>query len=489
MFRQILMNRIRTNFVLNLISQVLRIITPFITTPYVARVLGVDNVGIFSYSLSYQTYFCMLAALGTAAYGSREIARARDDREQLSSTFWEIQLLRVFTFLVSLGGWIALICTRDQNQIVFAILTAYVVATLFDISWLYTGLEMFSYIVTRTIVMRVIEVVAIFTLVKDSNDLPLYCGIMGGGMLLGNVALWMSLRKYVDPIKLHGIRPFRHLKGTLIFFLPSIATTIYTVLDKTLIHVITASSYENGIYEQATKVIDIAKAVTITSLSTVLSPRSTYLYKNHDYELIKSNLRLSVDIMMAIGFGFVFGIFSVADRFVPVFFGSGYDGVILLLKLLAPIIVVITVSAALGDQYYNPAGLRLKSAMFLLVGAGCNVVLNLILIPIFKSSGAVVASVCAETIITALYLINCDGYLRFRQIAVIAYKKIIAGAVMFGAIYLAKPFIPETVAGLLILVFGGGTMYVLALLALRDSAMIRVSRELIARFKKKILRK
>ena len=66
---------------------------------------------------------------------------------------------------------------------------------------------------------------------------------------------------------------------------------------------------------------------------------------------------------------------------------------------------------------------------------------------------------------------------------------IIAGAVMFGAIYLAKPFIPETVAGLLILVFGGGTMYVLALLALRDSAMIRVSRELIAGFKKKILRK
>ena len=481
-------SRIRTNFILNLIAQVLRIITPFITTPYVSRVLGVDNVGIFSYSLSYQSYFTLLAVLGTAAYGAREIARNRDNRQLTTVTFWEIQFLRIFTTIVSLAGWTIFIGLQNDNKIVFVILTAYIIAALFDISWFYTGLEMFSYIVARTILIRVLEVVAIFTLVKQSGDLPLYCGIMGGGMLIGSLSLWLNLHKYVDRIRIREIRPFRHLKGTLIFFLPSIATTIYTVLDKILIGLITVSTYENGIYEQATKVIEIAKAVTITSLSTVLSPRSTYLYKNRNYDLIKHNLLLSVDIMLCIGFGFVFGISAVADRFVPIFFGNGYDGVILLLRLMSPIIVVITISGALGDQYYNPAGLRLKSSIFLIIGACCNLILNLILIPLYKSSGAVIASVCAETIITALYLINCDGYLRLKQIVIVSYKKIIAGTGMLIAIYFAKGAIPETVTGLLLLVAGGASIYFILLLILRDSAVLKVLHELVGGIRKKLIR-
>lgn len=481
-------SRIRTNFILNLISQVLRIITPFITTPYVARVLGVDNVGIFSYSYSYQSYFCLLAILGTAAYGSREIARNRDSRERVSHTFWEIQSLRCITFLIALAGWFVLIYLQSENQTIFILLTTYVVAALFDISWLYTGLEMFSYIVARTVLIRVLEVIAIFTLVKDSDDLPIYCLIMGGGMLVGNMSLWLNLRKYVDRVSLKSLHPFVHLKGTLVFFLPSIATTMYTVLDKTLIGLITGSNYENGIYEQASKVIEIAKAVTFTSLSTVLSPRSTYLYLHGEYETIKKNLILSVDIMLTIGFGFVFGIMAVADRFVPVFFGPGYDGVVPLLRLLSPIIVVITISAALGDQYYNPAGLRLKSAIFLLIGGFGNLILNLILIPLFKSSGAVIASVCAETLITTLYLVNCNGYLHLRQILSVAYRKIIAGAGMLAVIMVSHRFIPDTIVGLLVMVAVGCISYLILLIVLKDSATHTILGEL-GKTAKKIINK
>ena len=101
------MKRIRTNYILNTLSQVLRIITPFITTPYISRVLGVDNVGIFSYSYSLQSYFCLFSVLGTVAYGSREIARNRDDRAKVSRAFWEIESLRVVTSLIAVTGWIS----------------------------------------------------------------------------------------------------------------------------------------------------------------------------------------------------------------------------------------------------------------------------------------------------------------------------------------------------------------------------------------------
>lgn len=473
------MHRIRTNFILNTISQVLRIITPFITTPYVARVLGVENVGTFSYSYSIQSYFCLFAVLGTAAYGSREIACARDDRSETSLIFWEIELLTVFTSLIAMFGWGIVITLHPENRILYILLTTYLLASMLDISWLYTGLELFPFIVARSVIVRLIEAVCIFVFVRSFNDLPIYCAIMGGGTLIGNVTLWLGIRRSIDFIKIQDLHPFRHLKGTLVFFLPTIATTIYTVLDKTLIGVITKSSYENGCYEQATKVIEIAKAITFTSLNTVLSPRSSYLFVNRDFSKIKDNLLLSVDIMLALGFGFTFGIASVSKRFVPIFFGAGYDGVVLLLKLLSPIIPVITVSNALGAQYYNPAGLRMKSSIYLLVGAVVNLILNLILIPRFKSAGAIVASVVAELVITGLYLINCDGYLKLIQILKLCYKKIISGTLMAGVIIVLYRFTNNTMGGLAEMVILGGFTYVAMLVFFKDGAAKYIGKELL----------
>ena len=326
-------NRLRTNFILNTIAQMLRIITPFITTPYVSRVLGVDNVGIFSYSYSIQSYFCLFAVLGTATYGMREIARNRDNRALVSLSFWEIETMRATAALAALAGWMVVIGVAD-NRVIFIILSTYLVASMLDISWLYIGLEMFPFIVARTITIRVLEVVSIFVFVKSASDLPIYCAIMGGGTLIGNITLWLNLHRCVDRVRRSELHPWRHFKETLVYFLPSIATSIYTVLDKTLIGAITSSKYENGIYEQATKVIEIAKAIAFGSLNMVMNPRSSYLYQTGQFEKIKANLKLSTDIMLAISFGFTFGIAVVSDRFVPTFFGSGYDGVILLLKLL-----------------------------------------------------------------------------------------------------------------------------------------------------------
>ena len=203
------MHRIRTNFILNTFAQVLRIITPFITTPYVSRVLGVGNVGTFSYSYSIQSYFSLFAVLGTVAYGSREIARIRDDREQTSIVFWEIELLTIFTSMVAILGWCFVIALHPENRILYLLLTAYLIAALLDISWLYTGLELFPFIVARSVIVRLLEVACIFVFVRTKNDLPIYCAIMGGGTLVGNLTLWISLKKNIDVINLKKLNKKR----------------------------------------------------------------------------------------------------------------------------------------------------------------------------------------------------------------------------------------------------------------------------------------
>ncbi len=465
------MDKMKRNYILNTVFQVLRLLTPLVVTPYISRVLGVDGVGIFSYTYSIQYYFSIFAVLGATGYGAREIARSRDSGEETSRLFWEIELMVVCTSLLSISVWTVFVIMSGEYQFYYTILSLYIVAAMLDVSWFFTGLERFPEIVLKNIAVRLLEVALVFLLIKRAEDLYLYFIIMAGGTFFGNVSLWFSLPKHLCKVKLSSLKVFRHFKGTLVYFLPTIATSIYTVLDKTLIGAITKDTAENGSYEQTTKIIDIAKAVCFVSLNTVIGPRSTYLFAHKEFDKVKSTLKTSLEFSMLLSIGMACGIAGVSNIFVPWFFGDGFEMVAVLLKFMAPIIVIISISNALGYQYYDPAGLRLKSAKYLIVGAVCNLILNCLLIPYFKSAGAVVGSVVSELVITILYLKNCDGYLYLTDVLKMTWKKLIAGGVMlFGLIFVSN-YLKPVFTHVVLSVAAGIVVYFLLLLLLRDNIL------------------
>ena len=471
------MNKVKRNYILNTSFQVLRLIVPLVVTPYISRVLGAEGVGTFSYTYSIQYYFSLFAALGVSAYGGREIARCQGQPRQYSLLFWEIKLLSLVTALVSMLAWGLFVWQVQEYRLYYWILSMYLLASALDISWFYIGLERFPEITIRNIVIRLLEVALVLLLVKKAEDLYIYFFIMAGGTLVGNLALWPGMRKLLVRVPWSELRIFRHFKNTLIYFLPTIATSIYTVLDKSLIGLITKDVAENGYYEQATKVIDILKAVVFVSLNAVLGPRCTNLYAKGKVEEIKGILRGSVDFMLLLGIGAVFGLIGVANLFVPWFFGDGFDRVGILLKCLAPIIVVITISNSLGYQYYDPAGQRLKSAKFLMIGAGCNLMLNCLLIPRLQSVGAVIGSVLSEVVISALYLKNCEGYLRFGQILAMGWKKVVAGGLMLVVLLYRSAGCQPVTVDILLLVLQGVLVYFAVLFLLQDSLLIQTTKK------------
>ena len=92
---------ITKNYIYNLIYEIITIVIPIITTPYLSRVLGAENIGIYSYTLSIVTYFVLFGSLGVAMYGKREIAYVQQDKEKRTKTLWEIVILRFCTMFVS----------------------------------------------------------------------------------------------------------------------------------------------------------------------------------------------------------------------------------------------------------------------------------------------------------------------------------------------------------------------------------------------------
>lgn len=469
---------IKRNILYNTFYQVLTLILPFITAPYISRVIGAAGIGTYSYTLSIQTYFSMFAALGTASYGIREIARNRDDEYKRSKIFWEIELLTVITTTICLIGWMVVIGISNEYKIFFVILTMNLINTMFDISWFFAGMEQFKYTIIQNTFFKILGVVALFIFVKRPEDVTLYVLIMSLSTLLGTISMWLYLPKFIKKIKFKELKVFPHFKETLIYFIPTIATSVYTVLDKTLIGVITKEPKQNGYYEQAIKIINMASAVTFASLNTVLSSRNSYLFIEKKEDEIKKKINLSINYILFLGIGMVLGLMAVTDKFVPIFYGKGYDEVITLIKILSPLIIIIGISNCLGSQYYNPAGLRNRSAKFIIAGACTNLILNLILIPNFRARGAAVATIIAELTITMLYLKRCDGFYSFRLLLKFAWKKIIAGVGMIIIISLLNLLNIGDLGMLILQVSVGVLVYMTILFMIKDEFVVETFKQL-----------
>lgn len=425
---------LKVNYVYRLFYDILTVIIPFITTPYIARVLGTANAGIYSWTQSVITYFTLFAALGTASYGAREIAQHRDDPEASSKLFWEIEIMTVFTSAACIIVWFIVILFSKENKYYFLGHTPLLLATMLDISWYFTGLEKIKYIVIRNSACKLTCLILLFVLVRDENDLMVYILINSIVMAVGNLSMWTYLPGMLSKVNFKELSFGRHFKETLVYFIPTIATSIYTVLDKTLIGSITHDNYANGYYEYATKVLHILKSLVFTSVNAIMGARISYLYAQERFDEIKKRIEKSLSFIFLMGFGAAFGVIGVARNFVPVFFGKGNDPVVGLLQLMAPLVIIIGISNCLGSQYYTPSGQRSKSAKIIIAGSLINLILNLVFIPFFSATGATIASIIAELFISITYVAMSKGYMTVPVILRSCWKKAVAGVIMCAVV-------------------------------------------------------
>ena len=180
---------IAKNYIYNLIYQMLTILLPLITTPYLSRVLGAENIGIYGYTISIVTYFILFGTLGVSMYGQREIAYLQDDKQKRSKAFWEIVFIRFITLSISIILFFLIYGRDGDYAIYYRILIIQLIANIFDISWLFQGIEEFDKTVIRNLIVKFLSLVLIFVMIKTPDDLWKYFVIYVGAELIGNVFL------------------------------------------------------------------------------------------------------------------------------------------------------------------------------------------------------------------------------------------------------------------------------------------------------------
>ena len=474
---------ITKNYIYNLIYQVVVLILPLITAPYISRVLGAENIGIYSYTISIVTYFILFGSLGIAIYGQREIAYLQGKPGEYSKTFWEIVILRFITISISMIIFYFTFVQNGEYAVYYRILLLELFATCLDISWFFQGLEEFKKTVVRNIIVKIISIVCIFTFVKTSNDLFKYFIIYVGSTIIGNVSLWLYLPRYLKRIDAKRLNVFRHLKATFVLFIPQIAVQIYTVLDKVMIGTIIVDKSEVGFYEQSQKIIKMLLTI-VTSLGTVMVPRMANTFINGDNKKIQEYLKRSFNYVFFISIPMIFGVIAIADNFVPLFFGEGYEKVIILMSVISPILLIIGLSNVIGTQYLLPTKRQKEYTISVIIGAIVNFCINMILIKKYGALGASIGTVLAEIVVTITQFIFVRKDINLIRIIKLSFKYILAGFVMFIICLLIKEVIKNSLICIIVQVISGIIVYVICLILLKDKFVLNIINKVKNKIKK-----
>lgn len=461
---------IKKNYIYNLAYQILTLITPLITTPYLSRVFGADGVGTCSYIESISSYFVLFATLGLTTFGQRETSYVQDDRKKRSIVFWETNIIELIASTLCIVAYVAF-SFMQTNKELYLVLVLNLLSVIANISWFFQGLEEFGKIVLRNIIFKFINIIYIFAVVKTKNDLILYLFGVAFFGLINNLSYWISVPKYIDKPRLKELHPTKHIKTVISLFVPTIAMQVYTVLDKTMIGVITKNAFENGYYEQALKISKLILTI-VTSLGTVMIPRIGYHYSKGDTEIVKGYMYRAYKFVWLCGMPLTFGLIAVSNNFVPWFFGKGYEKVVPLLGILSFLILAIGINNVTGMQYLMPTKRENIFSATVIIGAATNFAMNFFLIQLFQSTGAAIASVVAETTIAIIQIYIVRKELSPFEIIKCGVNYFIAVGVMFAVLLLIRGFFFPSILHTFELVMIGAIIYGVVLIIMKDEFLL-----------------
>lgn len=478
--------KIRKNYFFSLVYQVFTLITPLVTTPYVSRVLGSSGVGQYSFTYSIASYFVLFGSLGFSYYAQREIARFQDDIYSQTVVFWEVFFARLSSVCLSLIVYIILILSGlfGEYTSLMIIFTINIIAVAFDITYYFQGNENFSIIALRNIIIKCIGIALIFIFVKNENDVGIYTFSHSIILIVSNLSLWTKLRKNIVKVKFSKLKIKRHYLKTLRLFIPTIAVSVYTMLDKTLIGLLipgtienasgtiqNISDIENGFYEQSEKLVKMATTV-VGVLGSVMLPRNSNAAEKGDYSYLKKNVYMAFRYIFFIGCPITFGLIAISHNLTPWFFGPGYEKVAELTIIFSPLAIILGVSNVIGIQYLLPIKEDSKYTFAICLGAFINVALNIILIPRYYSYGAAFATIIAELSVSTIMCLMVKDSFSIKKIIHMNYKYILSSIIMFVLIFILQSKLSTTFSSSILIVITGTVIYFNLLFLMHDEVIL-----------------
>lgn len=394
---------IKLNFIMNAILTMSSFIFPLITFPYVSRVLLPEGIGKVSFVTSVISYFSMFAQLGIPTYGIRVCATVRNDKEKLTKTAHELLAINLIMTVISyivLTLALLFVPKLREERTLYIIVSLTVVFTAIGMEWLYKALEQYAYITVRSIIFKLIALIAMFLLVHQQSDYIVYGGITIFAASASNILNFINVHKYIGVKPVGGYDFRRHLKPVAVFFAMACATTVYTHLDTVMLGFMTTDT-DVGYYNAAIKIKSVLVSI-VTSLGVVLLPRASYYVQNGLLGEFHRITKKAINFVFLLASPLMLYFILFAKQGIYFLSGYEYGGAIIPMQIIMPTLLLIGITNILGIQILVPMGKEKVVLYSEIAGASVAILINAILIPKYVSSGAAIGTLIAEFVVLAV---------------------------------------------------------------------------------------
>ena len=454
-------NSVKLNFIYNLSLNMINVLFPLMMIPYVFQKLGAESFGKYNFAISFSLWFLVFASFGTAVYGVREIAKNRGNKKKLDRTFTEIFLLNFIATISSFTLFLVFISlsSKTNSEIeLFLVVALSILLNIFNIDWLYMGLENFKIITIRTLVIKCISLIGIFLFINGQEDYVIYALIMVLAVGLSNFINFIYSYKFVR-LRFKGLQLKNHLKPIFIFFFSSLVVSIYTIFDVIFLGFF-STHVDVAYYSISKQIYSIALSITL-SISIVLSPKLTYLAKN-DFEAYKTMLRKSIDYIYLLSIPAMVGLVVLSKDILWLIGGEELQVAFISLITLAILVFIVSLGTWQYNQLIIPLGYEKIGLKIQLLMALISLIFNILLVPKYGYLGASISLVVAEasgTIIGVIYGKKIISSVRFKYITNSLPKYIVASLIMAISVLSLKFLYLGSIINLVVGVIIGPIVY------------------------------
>ena len=473
-----------TNYLYNILYQIFVVVTPLITVPYVTRVLGPEYLGISDWTGGNVQWFILIGQLGVSIYGNRSIAQVRDDPTKRSQTFWEIFVMQIISMVLSMlaYGIFIFVGNAPQYRLYAAIQLISLLSVSLDVTWLFYGMEDFKKASIRNVIIKLLSIGCIFTLVKSQKDLALFITINALSGVIGQLWMWTQVREYIGWTKISVNGIFSHFKPNFMLFIPQIATSIYTMLDVSMLGYLNTTD-QVSFYQQAQRFIKMF-LFFITSIGSVMLPRITNLNAHGKTNEIMHYLSLTLRMAIFLALPMIAGICTMIDTFIGWFLDPSFAIVPFLIICTSPIILFISLSNVYGTQYLLPIGKTKIYTGSVVTGACVNATLNAILMPGYGALGAIIASVIAEFSVTFVQWVYIRKFTTIRLGMDYCIRYLLCALIMGFVVYTIAHMLPYNFLSNILSIGAGVTVYGLMVVMFKDDFAL----SMLSRLKGRLIR-
>ena len=391
--------KLNMNLVMNGIKTLMSILFPFITFPYVTRILSPSSIGEYDYANSIITYFVLIAGLGVSTYTVRSGTYLRDKREEINnfiSEVFSLNMISTFVAYLLLAICFIFIDNFREYNISICLFSISIVFKTLGVEWIFSIFEDYRFITIRSIIFQVISILLLFLFVKNEDDLYIYILINVIATVGSNLCNFVYARKYCNLCIRFNKEILKHIKPVFVIFSTSLATIIYINSDTTMLGFLEGTE-QVGYYAVATKLYNSIKAM-LNSMVPVFMARLAYQYREWREEYNKT-FQYAFEMLTFFTIPLAIGTLFYSNEIIRLISGEEY----LQAESAMRILFFSLIFATLGNLY-SSGGLLLvgkeKGMLYITIfGAFLNVFTNYRMIPILKCTGAAITTLITEVVV------------------------------------------------------------------------------------------